>query len=64
MPLDVQLNKYTQIKLHAESRNESVNGFIKRVIDETMQREHKWNMWKIQQNNHCSLNNTSRKPHT
>lgn len=27
------------IKAHAESRGESVNGFINRAIDETMERE-------------------------
>lgn len=28
-----------KIKSHAESRGESVNGFIKRAIDETMERD-------------------------
>lgn len=28
-----------EIKAHAESMNESVNGFITRAIDETMQRD-------------------------
>ena len=28
-----------RIKAHADSRNESVNGFIKRAIDETMERD-------------------------
>lgn len=28
-----------RIKVHADSRNESVNGFIKRAIDETMERD-------------------------
>ena len=28
-----------RIKAHADSRNESVNGFIKRDIDETMERD-------------------------
>lgn len=28
-----------KIKSHAESRSESVNGFIKRAIDETMERD-------------------------
>lgn len=31
--------KKDQIKEHAESRNESVNGFIIRAIDETMEKE-------------------------
>ena len=28
-----------KIKAHAETKGESVNGFIKRAIDETMERE-------------------------
>ena len=36
IPLDVTKEKYKTIKSHAEKRNESVNGFIKRAIDETM----------------------------
>ena len=39
VPLDLQIDKYNQIKSHAESRSESVNGFIKRAIDETMERD-------------------------
>ena len=39
IPLDVQKDSYEQIKAHAESRGESVNGFIKRAIDETMERD-------------------------
>ena len=35
----MQLEKYEQIKAHAESMNETVNGFIKRAIEEAMQRE-------------------------
>jgi len=31
--------KKNVIKAHAESRGESVNGFINRAIDETMERE-------------------------
>lgn len=31
--------KKAKIKAHAESRGESVNGFINRAIDETMQRD-------------------------
>lgn len=30
---------YDSIKAHAESKGESVNGFVNRAIDETMQRE-------------------------
>lgn len=39
IPLDVQKSKYETIKAHAEARGESVNGFIKRAIDETMARD-------------------------
>lgn len=39
IPLDVRIEKYTDIKAHAESRGESVNGFVKRAIDETMKRD-------------------------
>ena len=37
IPLDVPLEKYDEIKEHATSRNETVNGFIKRAIDKTIQ---------------------------
>ncbi len=39
IPLDVSKEKYEQIKKHATSRSESINGFIKRAINETMERE-------------------------
>ena len=39
IPLDVSKEKYDQIKKHSESSGETVNGFIKRAIDETMQRD-------------------------
>ena len=39
IPLDVQKEHYERIKAHAESRGESVNGFIKRAIDETIERD-------------------------
>ena len=39
VPLDIQKSKYEQIKEHAESHSETVNGFIKRAIDETMERD-------------------------
>ena len=39
VPLDLPIDKYKQVKGHADSRNESVNGFIKRAIDETMERD-------------------------
>ncbi len=39
IPLDVKIDKYNEIKAHAESQGESVNGFVKRSIDETMERD-------------------------
>ena len=39
IPLDVPKEKYTEIKAHAVERSETVNGFIKRAIDETMLRD-------------------------
>ena len=39
MSLAVPKGKKEQIKAHAESRGESVNAFINRAIDETMERE-------------------------
>jgi len=39
IPLNVTLEKYEEIRSHAETRSESVNGFIKRAIDETIQRD-------------------------
>lgn len=39
VPLDLKIEKYNKIKAHAEQRGESVNGFIKRAIDETMERD-------------------------
>ena len=39
VPLDVQKDYYDQIKAHASAQGESVNGFIKRAIDETMKRD-------------------------
>lgn len=35
--------KKAAVKAHAESRGESVNGFINRAIDETMERDGKEN---------------------
>ena len=34
IPLDVQLSKYEEIRSTAESVNESVNGFIKKAVDD------------------------------
>ena len=39
VPLDVTPDQYDKIKDHAAGRGESVNGFIKRAINETMQRD-------------------------
>ena len=37
--LQVKKGKKDIIKAHAEARNESVNGFINRAIDEAMERD-------------------------
>jgi len=39
IPLDVPISDYERIKAHADKQSESVNGFIKRAIAETMERE-------------------------
>ena len=39
VPLEIPKDKYEVIKNHAAARSESVNGFIKRAIDETMQND-------------------------
>lgn len=39
VPLDMQMSKYEELQAHAKARGESVNGFIKRAIDETMERD-------------------------
>lgn len=39
IPLEVTNEKYDQIKEYASAHSESVNGFIKRAIDETMERD-------------------------
>ena len=39
VPLDLRIEKYDEIKAHAEGKSESVNGFIKRAIDETIERD-------------------------
>lgn len=39
IPLDVRPEEYENIKNHAASKDESVNGFIKRAINETIIRE-------------------------
>lgn len=35
----MQISDYDKVKAHAETRGESVNGFIKRAISETMERD-------------------------
>lgn len=37
--LQVRKGRKDVIKAHAESRGESLNGFVNRAIDETMQRD-------------------------
>ena len=39
IPLDVQKEKYEEIKAAADKASESVNGYIKKAIDERMQRD-------------------------
>lgn len=39
IPLDVQKEKYEEIKAAADRVGETVNGYIKKAIDERMQRE-------------------------
>lgn len=39
IPLDVQKSKYEEIQTHARCRGETVNGFIKRAIQETIERD-------------------------
>ncbi|MDE6220216.1 MAG: hypothetical protein K2G51_07320 [Lachnospiraceae bacterium] len=41
IPLDVPKEKYTQIKAAADNVGEKVNSYIKRAIDERMERENK-----------------------
>ncbi len=39
VPLDVQKEQYERIKAAADAAGESVNGYIKKAIDERMERE-------------------------
>lgn len=39
IPLDVQKAKYDEIKVAADKAGESVNGYIKKAIDEKMDRD-------------------------
>lgn len=39
IPLDVQKEKYNEIKAAATAAGESVNGYIKKAVDDRMERE-------------------------
>ena len=39
IPLDVQKEKYDQIKAAADAAGEKVNSYIKRAVDERMERD-------------------------
>ena len=39
IPLDVQMEKYEEIKAAATAAGESVNGYIKKAVDERMERD-------------------------
>ena len=39
VPLDMQTSQYEALQAHAQAKGESVNGFIKRAIQETMERD-------------------------
>lgn len=39
VPLDIKKTEYEAVKAHATARGEKVNGFIKRAIRETMERD-------------------------
>lgn len=39
IPLDVQKEKYEEIKAAADTAGESVNGYIKSAIDQRMERD-------------------------
>lgn len=39
VPLDMQKTDYEILKQHVDARGESVNGFIKRAISETIKRD-------------------------
>ena len=39
IPLDVQKDQYEKIKAAANAAGESVNGYIKKAVDERMERE-------------------------
>ena len=39
VPLDMQLSDYEKLKSHVTKHSETINGFIKRAISETMERD-------------------------
>lgn len=39
IPLDVQREKYEEIKAAADKTGETVNGYIKKAVDERMERD-------------------------
>ena len=39
IPLDVQKDKYEEIKAAATTAGESVNGYIKKAVDQRMERD-------------------------
>ena len=39
IPFDVSKDKYTEIKAAADAAGESVNGFIKKAIDQRIERD-------------------------
>ena len=39
IPLDVQKEKYEEIKAAATAAGESVNGYIKKAVDQRMERD-------------------------
>ena len=39
VPLDMQRAQYEIVQTHAQAQGESVNGFVNRAIDETMERD-------------------------
>ena len=41
MSPDIQIEKYEKIETHTEKQKESVNVFIKRAIDETIEHDNK-----------------------
>lgn len=41
IPLDVQKEKYEEIKNAADQAGESVNGYIKKAIDQRIERDNK-----------------------